>query len=50
MVGDSFVYLTKGRREWLTGRYVSCTWNIEVLTAKKGPILREEKVKVELVL
>ena len=28
LVGDCVVYLMKERGEWLTGRYVSCTWDM----------------------
>jgi len=24
--GDTIVFLTKEKREWLGGRYINCTW------------------------
>ena len=48
--GYFIVYLTKERREWLTGRCVSCTCDRGELTAKKDEIVRGGKAKVELVL
>ena len=41
LAGDSVVFLTKERAEWVTGRYVSCIWGVGKLTAKKGDSQRE---------
>jgi hypothetical protein len=36
------------RREWLAGRYVSCTWDMEELVKKKGEIVEEDKLKMRM--
>ncbi|OCL06762.1 oxidoreductase-like protein [Glonium stellatum] len=46
--GDSIVWLTSERREWLRGRYVSCTWDMEQLLGKKEEIVKNELLKVRL--
>lgn len=50
LAGDSAVYLTKERYEWLIGRCVSYTWDMGESTAKKDEIVRGNKVRVESVL
>ena len=48
---DSLVYLTNERREWLSGRYLNLTWDLpELTTRKKDEIIREDKLKVRLVI
>ena len=38
------------RREWLSGRYVDCRWDVEALLAKKQEILDGDKLKVNLIV
>lgn len=49
---DSMVYLSKERREWLSGRYVNCTWDLPELTseAKREEIVKGDKLKIRLVV
>lgn len=48
--GDSLVYLTKEKRDWLAGRYINCTWDMPELMMKKEEIVKGDKLKVRLVL
>ncbi|RYO85564.1 hypothetical protein DL766_007541 [Monosporascus sp. MC13-8B] len=49
LTGDSVVYLTSERRDWLAGRYVNVTWDLPELETKKDEIVRGDKLKVKLV-
>ncbi|KAG2419497.1 hypothetical protein HFD88_004293 [Aspergillus terreus] len=48
LAGDCIVWLTSERREWLAGRYVSCTWDMAELEAKKEEIIRRDLLKLKL--
>ncbi|KAI0484851.1 NAD(P)-binding protein [Xylariaceae sp. FL0804] len=48
--GDSLVYLTSERRDWLGGRYINVTWDLPELMAMKEEIVNEDKLKVRLVV
>lgn len=48
LAGDSIVWLTAERREWLAGRYVSVNWDVEELLQKKDKIVEEDLLKVRL--
>ncbi|KAJ3563323.1 hypothetical protein NPX13_g8243 [Xylaria arbuscula] len=50
LCGDSVVYLTKERREWLGGRYINVTWDLPELEEKKDEIIKGDKLKVQLVV
>ena len=50
LAGDSTVWLTKERREWLNGRYVDVCWDLTELEAKKQEIVEGDKLKVSLVV
>ncbi|TLD35480.1 oxidoreductase-like protein [Venturia nashicola] len=45
---DSMVWLASERREWLSGRYVSCTWDVDELQGKKEKILEGNLLKVRM--
>ncbi|KAB2569278.1 Short chain dehydrogenase andI [Lasiodiplodia theobromae] len=45
---DSIVFLVQERREWLAGRYVSCTWDMEDLLAKQTSIVEQDLLKVRM--
>lgn len=49
---DSMVFLSSERREWLSGRYVNCTWDLPELVGeeKREEIIREDKLKIRLVV
>lgn len=44
------VWLTKGQRAWLNGRYVSATWDVDELEAKKDDIVKGDKLKLRMVV
>ena len=44
------VWLTKGQREWLNGRYVSATWDVDELEAKREEIVEGDKLKLRMVV
>ncbi|PKX89012.1 SDR family oxidoreductase [Aspergillus novofumigatus IBT 16806] len=48
LAGDAMSWLTQERREWLGGRYVSVTWDMEELLKKREEIVREDKLKMRL--
>lgn len=45
---DSIVFLVQERREWLAGRYISCTWDMEDLLAKQTSIVEQDMLKVRM--
>jgi hypothetical protein len=44
------VWVTKGQRAWLNGRYVSATWDVDELLAKKDEIVKDDKLKLRMVM
>jgi NAD(P)-dependent dehydrogenase (short-subunit alcohol dehydrogenase family) len=48
LAGDTMVWLTAERREWLRGRYVSCTWDMEQLLGKRKQIEEGDLLKVRM--
>ena len=50
LCADSLVYLTRERRDWLSGRYINITWDLPELTssAMREKILNEDLLKVKL--
>lgn len=48
LAGDTMVWLTAERREWLAGRYVSVTWDAEELLQKKQKIVDGDLLKVRM--
>jgi hypothetical protein len=49
MTGDTIAFLTQKRREWLAGRYLSCTWDMEELLNREEEIQKGDKLKVRLI-
>jgi hypothetical protein len=47
--GDTIVFLTKEKRDWLGGRYINCTWDMPELMAQEEDIVKGDKLKVRLV-
>lgn len=45
MAADTVTWLTQERRDWLAGRYLSCTWDMEEVMKR-----REEDTKQEIYL
>ncbi|KAL9609805.1 MAG: hypothetical protein Q9167_005459 [Letrouitia subvulpina] len=50
LAADTMVWLTTERRDWLSGRYVSCTWDMEQLSAMEQDIVKGDKLKMILAL
>lgn len=48
LAADAMVWLTAERREWLAGRYVSCTWDMEQLEEKREEIVERDLLKVRM--
>ncbi|KAK3687094.1 hypothetical protein LTR37_019161 [Vermiconidia calcicola] len=50
LCADSLVYLAKERAEWLSGRYINCTWDLPELTSPemKQRIVEGDLLKVRL--
>ncbi|KAK4615339.1 Short chain dehydrogenase citE [Fulvia fulva] len=48
LAGDTIVWLTAQRRDWLAGRYVSVAWDMEELEGKRSKIEGEDLLKVTL--
>ncbi|EIM87483.1 NAD-P-binding protein [Stereum hirsutum FP-91666 SS1] len=47
---DTIAFLTRERRGWLAGRYLSCTWDMEELMSRQAEIVQKDKLKVRIVL
>lgn len=50
IAADTIVYLTAEKRQWLSGRYINCTWDMPELLAQEQEIVAKDKLKVRLVL
>ncbi|KAK9370591.1 hypothetical protein V1509DRAFT_616248 [Lipomyces kononenkoae] len=50
LAGDSVAWLTQARKEWLSGRYVSVTWDLPELVLKRDEIVEGDKLKMRIVL
>ncbi|ORY59509.1 NAD-P-binding protein [Pseudomassariella vexata] len=47
---DTTVWLVRERREWLTGRFVSCSWDMEELEERKEEIVEKELLKFRIAI
>ncbi|KGO67388.1 Short-chain dehydrogenase/reductase SDR [Penicillium expansum] len=50
LCADTIVWLTQEKQLWLAGRYLSATWDVAELMARKEEIVQGDKLKVKLVL
>jgi NAD(P)-dependent dehydrogenase (short-subunit alcohol dehydrogenase family) len=50
LCGGWLTWLTKEKREWLSGRYLSINWDVEELEMKKEEIVRDDKLKFRMVV
>ncbi|KAK7752548.1 hypothetical protein SLS62_005516 [Diatrype stigma] len=50
LAGDALVWLSKERREWLNGRFVSVNWDAGQLEAKRDEIVERDLLKFRLTL
>lgn len=48
--GDTVAWLSKERREWLAGRYLSVNWDMQELEAQKERIVEEDLLKFRLAI
>lgn len=48
LAADFVVWLTKERKEWLSGRYISCKWDAIELEGKKYEIVEGDNLKVRM--
>ncbi|KAH8897934.1 NAD(P)-binding protein [Thozetella sp. PMI_491] len=45
LAADTIVWLASERREWLSGRYISCNWDMEALEGRKSEIMTKDLFK-----
>ena len=52
LCADSLVYLSNEKRDWLSGRYINCTWDLPELTSSplKDRIVDGDMLKMRLVV
>ncbi|KAH8659795.1 hypothetical protein BX600DRAFT_383801 [Xylariales sp. PMI_506] len=50
LAGDTVVWLSKEKRDWLSGRFVSVGWDMKELEEKKDAILKGDLLKFRLVI
>jgi NAD(P)-dependent dehydrogenase (short-subunit alcohol dehydrogenase family) len=50
LAGDTLAWLTQDRREWLGGRYISVNWDMPEFLAKKDEIIKDDKLKMRIVV
>lgn len=50
LCGAFLIWLVKEKREWLNGRYLDATWDVEELEKKKQEIVDGDKLKMRLVV
>lgn len=48
LAADTIVWLAKQRRSWLSGRYISSTWDMAELEARKTEIVDQDLLKFRL--
>jgi NAD(P)-dependent dehydrogenase (short-subunit alcohol dehydrogenase family) len=44
------VWFTKGQKSWLNGRYLSASWDVDELEARKDEIVEGDKLKMRMVV
>ena len=50
LCGGMCVWLTKEKRDWLSGRYIDARWDIDELLRRKQDIIDEDLLKVRLAM
>lgn len=48
LCGGVCVWLTKQKRDWLSGRYVSSTWDMDTLESMKDRIVTDDLLKFRM--
>lgn len=47
---DALVFLTQEKRDWLAGRYIDLTWNMPEFLSREKEIIKDDKLKLRLVI
>jgi len=50
LCGGFLVWLTKQKREYLSGRYVSVNWDVDELETRKEEIVKDDKLHFRMVV
>ena len=50
LCGGFLTWLTKERREWLSGRYLAAAWDVNELQNNKEDIVNQDKLKFRMVV
>lgn len=50
LCGGFLTWLTAERRDWLSGRYLSVNWDTKELESMKDEIVKEDKLKFQMVI
>lgn len=50
LMSSTIVFLTQRRREWLRGRYISCTWDMPEMLEKEKEIVERDMLKMRMVV
>ncbi len=50
LCGGFLTWLTREKREWLSGRYLSAAWDVDELTAMKDEIVGGDKLVMRMVV
>jgi hypothetical protein len=50
LAGGFLTWLAKEKRDWLSGRYVSVTWDVKELEEQKEDIVAKDKLKMRMVV
>lgn len=50
LCGGFLVWLTKQKREYLSGRYVSVNWDVDELETRKDEIVQGDKLRFRMVV
>jgi hypothetical protein len=50
LAGDTISWLTRERREWLGGRYLSVNWDMEEVERRKAEIGKGAVLKMRMVI
>ena len=48
--GGFYVWLTKERREWLSGRWLDARWDVEELERRKEDIIAKDLLKFRMLM
>lgn len=50
LAADTMVWLCKEKRDWLSGRYLPATWNLEEVEARKKEIVEKDLLKFRMTI